>query len=144
MEPPNPDELLPGFGPQTFLVGKDGSIWLDDNLQKRLLVWNAGQPDSIARTVNLPFLAYDNDIAFGPGGSIYVTQVLKHPDRLVLERLTSSGALIWERPLGGEYFGNSTFVPLCTAISGGSNVRSFCFICSTGGGVVDGGNVPSR
>ena len=110
MEPPNPDELLPGFGPQTFLVGKDGSIWLDDNLQKRLLVWNAGQPDSIARTVNLPFFAYDNDIALGPGGSIYVTQVLKHPDRLVLERLTSSGALIWERPLGGEYFGNSTFV----------------------------------
>jgi hypothetical protein len=130
MEPPNPDELLPGFGPQTFLVGKDGSIWLDDNLNKRLLVWNAGQPDGIARTVNLPFAAYSNDIAFGPGGSIYVTQVLKHPDRLVLERLTSSGAVIWERPLGGEYFGNSTFVlgansPLRTGPDGTLYVLAF-------------------
>jgi len=113
MEPPNPDELLPGFGPQTFLVGKDGSIWLHDSLNSRLLIWEAGHPDTIARTVKFPFVAYDNAVAFGPNGSIYVTRVLKNPpkkDRLVLDRLDPSGAVLWQRPLGGEYFGESTFV----------------------------------
>jgi hypothetical protein len=30
------------FGPQTFLVGRDGSVWLHDGLNQRLLVWPAG------------------------------------------------------------------------------------------------------
>jgi len=112
IEPPTPGQL-PGFGPQTFLVGKDGSIWLHDSLNSRLLIWEAGHPETIARTVKFPFVAYDNDVAFGPNGSIYVTRVLKNPpkkDRLVLDRLDPSGAVIWQRPLGGEYFGESTFV----------------------------------
>jgi hypothetical protein len=110
MEPPNPHEGMSGFGPQTFLAAKDGSVWLDDNLNKRLLVWEPGRPESIARTVNLPFFSYYNDIAFGPGRSIYVPREVGHPARLVLDRLSASGAVIWERPLGGELGGQSTFV----------------------------------
>src|SRR5205823_5888836 len=31
-------------GPQTFVVGRDRSIWLFDGLKQRLLVWRAGRP----------------------------------------------------------------------------------------------------
>ena len=39
------------FGPQTFLVGRDRSIWLSDGLNKRLLGWRAGQPDTVGPLV---------------------------------------------------------------------------------------------
>src|ERR671923_185847 len=41
-------------GPQTFVVGRDRSIWLDDGLKQRLLVWHAGRPGTIVRTIPLP------------------------------------------------------------------------------------------
>src|SRR5207237_9892701 len=34
------------FGPQTFLVGRDGSVWLHDGINQRLLVWPAGHPEA--------------------------------------------------------------------------------------------------
>jgi hypothetical protein len=46
----------PSFGPQSFAVGSDHSIWLHDSLNDRMLVWNARDPDTIARSVPLrPF-----------------------------------------------------------------------------------------
>lgn len=98
------------FGPQTFLVGRDGSVWLHDGLKQRLLRWRAGQPDSVERSVPLPFFAGPNDVALGPAGSIYVTRLLRDPPRLVLYRLSATGKVLWQRRLAGDYGGNSGFI----------------------------------
>jgi hypothetical protein len=98
------------FGPQTFLVGRDRSIWLHDGLNQRLLVWAPGYPETVARTVPLPFFAADNDIALGPDDTVYVNRLLRDPPRLVLTRLTATGKVLWQRQLTGTYAGNSTFV----------------------------------
>jgi len=58
-------------GPQTFVVGRDRSIWLDDGLKQRLLVWRAGEPAKIARTVRLPHFSPDTDFALGAHGTLY-------------------------------------------------------------------------
>lgn len=97
------------FGPQTFLVARDGSVWLHDGLNQRLLVWSAGHPDA-PRVVKLPFFAADNDIALGPAGSVYVTRLLRDPPRLLLYRLSPTGEVLWKIRLAGTYAGQSTFV----------------------------------
>jgi hypothetical protein len=98
------------FGPQTFLVGRDGSVWLHDGLNQRLLVWPAGHPDAAPHVVQLPFFAGDNDIALGPAGSVYVTRLLRDPPRLLLYRLSPTGKVLWKIRLAGTYAGESTFV----------------------------------
>jgi len=99
----------PSFGPQSFAVGSDRSIWLHDSLNDRMLVWNAGAPDTIARTVPLPARTADNDVALGPAGSIYVTSGQGHGlgFRIVLSRLDSIGRPIWTSRLAGDFFGNA-------------------------------------
>ena len=54
------------FGPQTFLVGRDGTIYLDDGLNNRLLVFRKGAPETVARTIALPSGSADSDVALGP------------------------------------------------------------------------------
>ena len=98
------------FGPQTFLVGRDGSVWLHDGLKQRMLRWRAGQPDSVEQSVPLPFFAGDNDVALGPAGSFYVTRLLRNPPRLMLYRMSATGKVLWQRRLAGDYAGNSGFV----------------------------------
>jgi hypothetical protein len=132
---PNGD--VGGFGPQTVLVGRDRSIWIDDGLNNRLLVYRAGRPNAIAREVPLKFANADSEIAFGPARSIYTTRFLgsgaTHDYRLVLDRQTATGKLIWETRLptvGGEFCGalrpgpggtlfcvgpHDTWIPVATA-----------------------------
>jgi hypothetical protein len=94
------------LGPQTFQVGADGSVWLEDSFADRLLAWSPGAPDHFARSVPVPYGAGISDIAFGPAGTVYVTKVLKDPGRLVLDRLNAvTGALVWEAPLAGVFQG---------------------------------------
>jgi hypothetical protein len=57
-------------GPETFLVGTDGSIWLHDEMNHRLLVWSAGRPDTIARIGTLPYVNAE-DVALGPVNTLY-------------------------------------------------------------------------
>lgn len=101
---PGPGEGLKA-GPQTFLVGRDGSVWLDDEVNNRLLVWQGGSPDTVARTVPLPLGSDRSEIAFGPAGSLYLTRVVGvgTATHIVLDRLTGAGARIWESALGGYY-----------------------------------------
>jgi hypothetical protein len=105
---PNGD--VGGFGPQTFLVGRDHSIWLDDGLNNRLLVYRAGRPKTVARVVPLKFANADSEVALGPAGSLYTTRFLgsgaAHDYRLVLDRQTAAGKLLWESrlPSVGEEF----------------------------------------
>jgi hypothetical protein len=97
------------FGPQTFLVGRDGSIWVHDGIHQRLLVWQVGHPDVPARTIPLPFFAAANDVALGPDGSIYITRLLRNPPRLLLYRLSATGKVLWHVRLAGDYGGESRF-----------------------------------
>jgi hypothetical protein len=96
------------FGPQTFLVGRERSIWLHDGLDQRLLVWRSGVPDTIARSVPLPFFAGDNDIALGPAGSVYVLHGMGHglSSYMALARLSSVGQVLWQSRIAGEVRGD--------------------------------------
>jgi hypothetical protein len=99
----------PSAGPQSFLVGPDHSIWLHDSFNDRMLVWNAGDPDTIARSVPLPARTADNDVALGPEGSLYVTTGEGHglDYHMLLNRLTSTGQTMWSRRLAGDFFGDA-------------------------------------
>jgi hypothetical protein len=102
-EPP-PGEGLKA-GPQTFLVARDGSIWLEDEIDNRLLVWKPGAPDAVSRVVPLPQGSDRSDLSFGPGGSLYFTRIVGVGTKthLVLDRVTPSGERVWEAKLGGVY-----------------------------------------
>jgi hypothetical protein len=119
---PNGD--VGGFGPQTFLVGRDHSIWIDDGLNSRLLVYRAGSPKTVARVVPLKFATADSEVALGPNGSIYTTRTLgkgsDHTYRLALDRQTPAGKLIWESrlPSVGQEF--------CGALRAGPGGTLYC------------------
>jgi hypothetical protein len=96
------------FGPQTFLVGRDHSIWLDDSLNNRLFVFRPGAPKAVARSVPLPDRSGDSDVALGPAGSVYVTGGVGvgASHRNVLYRLSASGKVLWRSFLAGERDGS--------------------------------------
>jgi hypothetical protein len=99
----------PKAGPQSFLVGPDHTIYLHDSFNDRMLVWNVGDPEQIARTVPLPDRTADNDVALGPDGSLYVThgEGVGLDYHLVLKRLTSTGETMWTSGIAGDFFGDS-------------------------------------
>ena len=109
--PPEDCGCGPSFGPETFLVGRDGSVWLDDGLNNRLLGWNAGRPDSIVRTVPLPDRSADHDVALGPNGTFYVTGVQGQgaSAHFVLYRIGPAGRVIWKSRLAGSPSDFSSF-----------------------------------
>jgi len=93
-------------GPQTFQTAADGSVWLEDSFNNRLLVWSPGSPGSFARSVPAPYGSGLSDVAFGPNGEVYVTRKLTDPTRLVLDRLDpATGQIVWESQVGREYGG---------------------------------------
>lgn len=100
------------FGPQTFLVGRDGSIVLHDGLNQRLLVWKAGRPDSFERSVSLPFFAGANDVALGRDGSFYVVRGMGKglSSYMALFHLTADGQVLWQSRLAGEIRESGTFM----------------------------------
>jgi hypothetical protein len=91
------------FGPWSFDVVRDGSIWLLDEVNHRLLGWQPGRPTKPARTVtvDLPNLA---DFAVAPDGTIYIsysdtTQRVAGMDyNLSLAALSPTGQLRWKGP----------------------------------------------
>jgi hypothetical protein len=95
--PPEGCGCGPSFGPETFLVGRDGSVWLDDGLNNRLLGWSAGNADAIVRSVQLPDRSADHDVALGPNGTFYVTGVQgQGPSaHFVLYRVGAAGRVLW-------------------------------------------------
>jgi hypothetical protein len=90
------------LGPQTFVVGSDRSIWLLDGLNQRLLVWRPGRPAAPSRSVPLPFFSPDTDFALGPGGTVYDARWDAAAQKLRLDRLSSTGKLLWESTLAAE------------------------------------------
>jgi hypothetical protein len=97
----------PKAGPQSFLVAPDHSILLHDSFNDRMLVWNAGDPDTIVRTIPLPDRTADNDVALGPQGSLYVTHGEGHglDFHIVLKRLGPTGEELWSARMAGDFIG---------------------------------------
>jgi len=75
-------------GPVSFDVARNGSIWLFDVLNHRLLVWQPGHPAHPARTINLKGLDV-RDFALGRDGTIYLYAVYAEPPA------GDSGANLW-------------------------------------------------
>ena len=94
-------------GPWSFDVGADGSAWLLDQNNNRLLVWNAGDPGHIARTVPLPtdVIRVAADIAVGSDGTVYLSFLpWSDADKtLHICALSRSGTLRWESDTDIEY-----------------------------------------
>jgi hypothetical protein len=123
----------PPFGPQTFLVGRDGSVWLHDGLSQRLLVWRPGAPDVVARSLSLPFLAADDDVALGPNGTVYVTRVvgIGRDAHLVLYRLDADGNVLWQSNLA--YPGSPEFaLGVNTSLRVGPDGTLYCLVAMWG------------
>lgn len=89
------------YGPETFLVARDRSILLDDELNQRVLV---SQPGSGSHTIPLPDGTSDSDLALRTDGSIFVTgaEGVGRDSHRVLYRIGSTGAVLWKRGLYGE------------------------------------------
>jgi hypothetical protein len=89
------------YGPETFLVARDGSILLDDELNQRVLV---SQPGGGSRTISLPDGTSDSDLALRPDGSMFVTggEGVGSTYHRVLYRIGPTGAVLWKEVLHGE------------------------------------------
>ncbi|HZD00153.1 MAG TPA: hypothetical protein VFA46_08135 [Actinomycetes bacterium] len=91
--PPGADGVA--FGPWSFDIARDGSIWLLDEVNQRLLVWQPGRPDQPARTVPLSFKAA-GDLALGTDGTVYVTSMPAGGSGDYLYALTATGQVRWK------------------------------------------------
>lgn len=91
-----------GDGPSSLDVGTDGSVWVLDRLNHRLLVWK-GAVAAPARSVALPHNLAVRDFALGRGGTIYAraadTSLLGHGAKDAVYALSSSGAVLWKTPM---------------------------------------------
>jgi hypothetical protein len=87
------------LGPQVFFVRRDGSVWLQDSYGNRLLGWDPGKPDAVARSLTLPGYAAQGDLAAGPGGSLYTTAPGDSHYAPALFRLSSTGQILWKSDL---------------------------------------------
>ncbi|HXZ56701.1 MAG TPA: hypothetical protein VEG40_03860 [Gaiellaceae bacterium] len=93
-------------GPWSFEVARDRSIWLLDELNRRLLVWPPGHPKAHPRVVKLASIL-PIDFALGPAGSVYITRGLKPPVRAMgLTRLAAGGRVLWTSKLATGIFNN--------------------------------------
>ena len=97
------------YGPWSFDVAQDGSVWLLDEVNHQLLVWQPGQPNRPARAVPLPMDPLERIANFTVAGdhSIYATYVPPPgpgPKTLRLAALTPSGQLRWTAETTDEIF----------------------------------------
>jgi hypothetical protein len=85
-------------GPMLFDVASNGSIWLFDVLNHRLLMWQPGKPAHPARSLPLPKLDV-RDFALGLNGTIYLNAFYAKPPAgdsgANLWALKSSGKVLW-------------------------------------------------
>jgi len=91
-----------GDGPSSFDIAHDGSTWVLDRLNHRLLVWRAGHPARPVRSVKLPHNLDAGDFALGRNGTIFVragdTADLGNGNKDHLYALTATGRPLWQTP----------------------------------------------
>jgi hypothetical protein len=81
------------YGPWSFDVARDGTIWLLDRVTNRLVRWSAGQPTK-PTYVPLPYKAPE-DFAVAADGSLFVLDKPAVPDHERLYALTETGTVRW-------------------------------------------------
>ncbi|HZD67518.1 MAG TPA: hypothetical protein VFA45_00915 [Actinomycetes bacterium] len=101
--PPKGQDGL-SFSPWSFDVAQDGSIWLLDQENQRLLMWQSGRPSGPVRTVKVPDPRIIADFAVADDGTIYAS----YPDinqrvpgmdyNMSLAALSPSGQVRWRGP----------------------------------------------
>jgi hypothetical protein len=88
-----------GDGPSSIDVARDGSVWMLDRVNHRLLVWRPGRPAHPARSVRLPRNLSVSDFALGPAGTVYLraddTAQLGAGSKSHLYALTRAGRVRW-------------------------------------------------
>jgi len=94
-------DVLPQ-GPSSFDVARDGSIWVLDIVNNRLLVWRSGQPSRPARSVQLPRNLGVGDFTLGTDNTIYILATPKGAGRRKLWALSPTGQVRWQAPLTRE------------------------------------------
>jgi hypothetical protein len=82
-------------GPSSFEVAPDGTVWLLDQENSRLLGWPPGRPDRPTLTVPLPFVP--DAFALGPNGTFYATEYT--PGTNILRSVAADGRVLWQAPL---------------------------------------------
>lgn len=91
-----------GDGPSSFDIARNGSIWVLDRLNHRLLVWQAGGAARPERSVSLPPALSVSDFVLGRDGAIYLraadTADQGRGDKNHLYALTPSGSVRWKAP----------------------------------------------
>ena len=97
------------YGPWSFDVAQDGSVWLLDEVNHQLLVWQAGQPNRPARSVPLPMDPLERiaNFAVAADHTIYATYVPPPgpgPKTLRLAALTPGGQVRWTAATIDEIF----------------------------------------
>lgn len=97
------------YGPWSFDVAQDGSVWLLDEVNHQLLVWQPGQPNQPARAVPLPLDPLERIANFtvAPDHTIYATYIPPPgpgPKTLRLAALTPSGQVRWTAATTDEIF----------------------------------------
>ena len=91
-------DVLPQ-GPSSFDVARDGSAWLLDEVNNRLLVWRPRDAAPPAHAIRLPRNLGVGDFALGRGGTIYVFATPPGQGHRKLWALTSRGRMLWQAPL---------------------------------------------
>jgi hypothetical protein len=91
------------YGPWSFDIAPDGSVWLLDEVNHQLLVWQPGRPDRPARTMPLPLDPLERIANFtvAPDHTVYATYVPPPgpgPKTLRLAALTPNGQVRWTAP----------------------------------------------
>ncbi len=107
-EPPKGADGV-AYGPWSFDVAQDGSIWLLDEVNHQLLVWQPGRPEHPARKLPLPMDPLEGmaDFAVAPDHTVYATYVPPPgpgPKTLRLCALTPSGQVRWTAATINEIF----------------------------------------
>jgi len=97
------------YGPWSFDVAQDGSVWLLDEVNHQLLMWQAGQPNRPTRAVPLPMDPLERIANFTVAAdhTIYATYVPPPgpgPKTLRLAALTPSGQVRWTAETIDEIF----------------------------------------
>ena len=89
-----------GDGPSSFDIAADGSAWMLDRLNHRLLVWRAGRPARPARAVPLPRSLSLTDMALGLDGTIFArgddTAALGRGSKSHVYTFTRAGRVRWQ------------------------------------------------
>jgi hypothetical protein len=91
-----------GDGPSSLDVAGDGSVWVLDRLNHRLLVWRRGVAGRPARTIRLPHNLSVSDFALGRDGRIYAragdTADRSDGPKSHVYAFTATGRVRWRAP----------------------------------------------